>query len=315
VVFKGIIHLRNDVKRLMTYRREHRRTRRNCLRYRKLRFDNRKRKAGWVPPSIKVKKDNIIRVIRKLAEKFTPIKIVYEESSFDVKKLMFPDIEGKEYQLNLWYALLYRAGNKCEVCGKEGKLEKHHIVPRSEGGTDQVTNILIVHEKCHEKIHKGEIEIIGAQNIVVPSANNGKSYLKTELSRIAPLEIVYGYQTRIWREKMGLEKTHWNDAIAMVTKGENVSDETKVSYCLAKRKRLYRCGWANGLESVLGFHRGDVVRYRYTDGTSFLGCITSLYEWGGARIGVWDGKGSFDRKGPKSLERCRLVSRGGVTIL
>ena len=315
VVFKGIIHLRNDVKRLMTYRKEHRRSRRNRLRYRKSRFDNRRRKSGWIPPSVKVKRDNIVRIVKELTKDFPPSKIVYEENSFDIKKLMFPDIEGKEYQMNLWYALLYRAGNKCEVCVKEGKLKMHHIVPLSDGGTNQVTNILIVDKKCHEKIHRGLIEVNSAQNIVVPSVNYGKSYLKDELSKIASLEIVYGYQTRIWREKMELEKNHWNDAIAMATKGERIVDKTSVKYCLAKRRRLYRCGWALGIESVMGFERGDVVRYSYVDGTSFVGCITSLYEWGACKIGVWDGSGSFSRKGPCPLTRCESLSSGGIVII
>lgn len=313
VVFKGIIHLRDDVKRLMMYRREHRRARRNRLRYREVRFDNRRRSVGWIPPSVKVKRDNIIRVVGKLAKKFPPSKIVYEENSFDVKKLMFPDIEGREYQLNLWYALLSRAGNKCEVCRQEGKLEKHHVVPISEGGTNQVTNILIVHEKCHKKIHEGKVKVIAAKNIVVPYVNYGKTYFKAELSKIAPLEVVYGYQTRIWRERMGLEKNHWNDAIAMVSRGEKLVDTETICYCLAKRRRLYYR--SKGLRCVMGFMRGDIVRYNCIDGSGIIGCITSLYKSGFCKIGAWDGKGSFERTGPCSLSRCDFLSRDSIIIL
>lgn len=44
--------IRKSEKDRITARREYRRTRRNRLRYRKPRFDNRRRKAGWLAPSV-----------------------------------------------------------------------------------------------------------------------------------------------------------------------------------------------------------------------------------------------------------------------
>ena len=48
VLFESDVELRNDIVNLLSTRRQNRRTRRNRkTRYRKSRFDNRKRKNGW----------------------------------------------------------------------------------------------------------------------------------------------------------------------------------------------------------------------------------------------------------------------------
>ena len=60
VLFESDVELRNDIVNLLSTRRQNRRTRRNRkTRYRKSRFDNRKRKNGWLVPSIQ-NKENIL---------------------------------------------------------------------------------------------------------------------------------------------------------------------------------------------------------------------------------------------------------------
>jgi len=318
VVFKGVIHLRDDVKRLMRYRREHRRERRRHLRYRANRFNNRRRKEGWIPPSIKVKKDNILRVIRELAKRYPPSKFVYEEASFNIRKLVEPNVNGKEYQKNLWNALIYRAGNKCEVCGKvDRKLQMHHIVPLSKGGSNSVTNILIVCEQCHKGIHEGRIKIEKKDlQVRYPAvAQAGKTYLKNELSKLAPVEVVYGYQTKEWREKMGLEKTHWDDAIAIIAKGKKVIDKTQPSFCFAKRHRPYREAQRRpDIKEIGGLRRGDVVNYYRRDGTVLNGYIYGFNANGTVRINNWNGKRiiKFSKISPK---RCERVLRDPVVVV
>jgi 5-methylcytosine-specific restriction endonuclease McrA len=53
-----------------------------------------------------------------------------------------------------------REGYKCELrCGSELNIHGHHILDYSFGGEATPENILVVCEKCHEKIHHGEIYI------------------------------------------------------------------------------------------------------------------------------------------------------------
>ena len=43
---------------------------------------------------------------------------------------------------------------KCSICNKETDyLEKHHIIPRSRGGSDDYNNIIDICIECHSKAH------------------------------------------------------------------------------------------------------------------------------------------------------------------
>jgi predicted ArsR family transcriptional regulator len=49
-------------------------------------------------------------------------------------------------------------GNECELCGTNNAdgdvdLEIHHRVPKSEGGTDQPSNLMLVCRQCHQRHH------------------------------------------------------------------------------------------------------------------------------------------------------------------
>ena len=73
----------------------YRKQRRQRLRYRKPRFDNRAIPRGWLAPSIQHKLDSHIRFIEKL-KKILPItNITIEVASFDTHKLKNPSVSGK----------------------------------------------------------------------------------------------------------------------------------------------------------------------------------------------------------------------------
>ena len=88
-----------DAANLLSTRRELRRTRRNRkTRYRKSRFENRKKKDGWLAPSIEQKVESHLKVIR-LVHKLLPItKTTIEVAQFDAQKIKNPDIKREEYQ-------------------------------------------------------------------------------------------------------------------------------------------------------------------------------------------------------------------------
>ena len=75
-------------------RHSYRRTRRSRLRYRKPRFDNRKRNEGWLAPSIQHKLDSHIRVIDLLKKILSISYEIVEVASFDTQKILNPDIKG-----------------------------------------------------------------------------------------------------------------------------------------------------------------------------------------------------------------------------
>lgn len=138
------VELRSDVVNLLSTRKELRRTRRNRkTRYRKSRFDNRKRKDGWLAPSIEQKVESHLKVIR-LVHKLLPItKTTIEVAQFDAQKIKNPDIKGDEYQqgeqMGFWNVreyVLARDGHKCVHCKGKSKdpiLNVHHLESRKTG--------------------------------------------------------------------------------------------------------------------------------------------------------------------------------------
>ena len=235
VVFKGTIEQRQDVKYLMEVRKGYRRYHRQHKRYRPARFNNRasSKREGRTAPSIKQKKDAILRVVKRL-NKYTPIhRIVLEDVQIDIRALT----EGKklyrwQYQKsnrldeNLRKATIMRDMNKCKECGKSNcMLEVHHIVPRRLKGSDTLSNLITLCEKCHDKT-EGEEEkfivkyqkMVGGKNIRVDYAQHvmqGKHYLRGELNDIAPLALTFGSETANKRIDLGIEKSHSNDAIVI----------------------------------------------------------------------------------------------------
>ena len=44
---------------------------------------------------------------------------------------------------------LQRDNRRCQVCGKEYSGQVHHVTPRSQGGTDDLSNLMTLCGKCH----------------------------------------------------------------------------------------------------------------------------------------------------------------------
>lgn len=99
VLYEADVELRNDIVDLISTRRELRRSRRNRkTRYRKARFNNRKKPDKWLAPSVRQKIETHLTVIRKICEILPVSKIIVETASFDIQKIKNPDIQGSEHQ-------------------------------------------------------------------------------------------------------------------------------------------------------------------------------------------------------------------------
>ncbi|MFQ6119085.1 MAG: RRXRR domain-containing protein [Methanosarcinales archaeon] len=103
-------------------------------------------------PSVKSKADSIINEINRLSRILPISQIIVEVASFDTQKMANPNIQGMQYQqgtlqgYEIKQYLLTRYGHKCVYCkGKSGDkiLEIEHVIPKSRGGTDRVSNLVI----------------------------------------------------------------------------------------------------------------------------------------------------------------------------
>ena len=228
VLFEADVELRNDIVDLLSTRRELRHSRRNRkIRYRKPRFDNRKRKDGWLAPSVQQKVDSHLTMIEKV-RKILPISdIVAEVASFDIQKIKNPSISGAEYQqgeqLDFWNVreyVLFRDGHTCQCCKGKSKdkiLNVHHIESRKTGG-DAPNNLITLCETCHTGYHKGTVKL-------PKTIHRGMSFrdatfmgimrwaFYNRLKEIYPnVSLTYGYITKHTRIENDLPKDHYIDA-------------------------------------------------------------------------------------------------------
>jgi len=247
-VYQSVVQIRQDVSKKMEQRRMYRRSRRGRkTRYRKARWNNRAsmRKEGRLAPSIKSKVDSHLRE-KKFVESILPVsRWKVETASFDIHKISNPDVKIWDYQngnqkgfYNVKAYVLHRDEYQCQKCKtKKCKLHTHHIVFRTNGGTDTPSNLITLCEECHEKLHRGEFEIKGVRSKTKDATEVGiiKSQLK---KKFGDFEETFGYETKFKREKvLQLPKSHHFDAVAICCEeGEivNLSDSVYFKKHVAK---------------------------------------------------------------------------------
>ena len=318
------------IKKRLSDRAGYRRSRRTRkLRYRPARWQNRSRKApvltadgwqyqsfgqsskNWVAPSLMSRVFNIHTWVKRLCKVYPIAQLAVEHVKFDTQLMENPEISGVEYQrgtlyeAEMWEYLLEKFGRKCYYCGaKDVPLEKEHILPKSKGGTNRVSNLTVSCRECNiEKGNKHPNELQGDFGKRVQSAlKAAKKPLKdaqavntirwkiVETLKATGLPIVYGTggKTKWHRKKAGLPKTHYYDAacVAGVAKssdshsvlaihavgyghrGDLGDYQTKQKAPGFKRpyRRIEHCG---------GFQKLDTVEMTTKTGRS-VGCINTF---------------------------------------
>ncbi len=228
-LFAGEAKTLKGMSERLKERRMYRTQRRSRLRYRKPRFDNRRRPQGWFAPSINHKLETHIRLIEK-NKKILPITVtIVEVAAFDVQKIKNPGITGAEYQqgeqLNCWNIreyVLHRDGHKCQNqdCKNRSKeiiLEVHHIGYWKGDRSDRPGNLITLCTKCHDpKKHKEKGFLYGWQ----PKVKSFKdaTFMTTVRWRLVNrlgCNHSYGFITKNKRIELGLEKSHANDAFVI----------------------------------------------------------------------------------------------------
>lgn len=172
-VFLGEVIHKPGIKAKLDSRRELRRSRRNRkTRYRKPRFLNRKRKEGWLPPSLEARVNQTMNAVAKLI-RFIPITAVsVEHVKFDTQLMQNAEISGVEYQqgelagYEVREYLLEKWGRACVYCGAtDVPLEVEHIVPKSRGGSNRVSNLTLACHECNQEKGNRTAEEFGHPNI------------------------------------------------------------------------------------------------------------------------------------------------------
>ena len=211
--------------------RRMRRTRRNRLRYRQKRFDNRKRDKGWLAPSLEHKKELNVNVI-KMYCKVMPITLVkaIEEGKAAPEGVDYQ--KGPRYNLaTLREAVFYRDNYTCQVCGREAQkdsaiLHVHHMFYWKGRHGNSLSELLTVCEKCHTPAnHQKGGKLYGFGENIKFANLSGAAFMNTVRWQIVNelcaafgkpfVTFTYGAMTKEKRIALHLEKSHNNDAYAM----------------------------------------------------------------------------------------------------
>lgn len=230
------VEIRNDIATTMKARAKARRNRRNRkTRYRKARWLNRRNsiKTGRFSPTMRSKIEAHLREIR-FVQALLPISaIVLETGTFDPHALKKPEVLQKKwlYQRGINYGfantkayVLTRDGYQCQHCrgkSKDQHLEVHHIVFRSQNGSDEESNLLTLCKTCHDGLHAGSVILKkpGKRKGNLAHATQMNSIRVQLLQQVEGAEETFGFVTKEHRLLAGLPKTHTNDAAMIATRG------------------------------------------------------------------------------------------------
>ena len=235
-LISGEVKLLQGMKERLIEKSSYRRNRRQRLRYRQARFDNRTKSKpkGWLAPSLQHKLNTHVKFINFLHSLLPIHQTIVEVANFDIQKMKDDLISGKGYQegdmLGFWNVreyVLHRDGHKCQNpnCKNKSKnpvLRVHHLVYRSEGGTDRPENLATLCDKCHTPANhkKGKFlydwmvqgkQMKGFKDATFMSMI--RWMLINGLKETYPnINFTYGYLTKNKRIEQGIEKSHRNDA-------------------------------------------------------------------------------------------------------
>ena len=292
VLFKGTIEQRNDVKHLMEVRRGYRRYHRNHKRYRQVRFNNRNssKRKGRIAPSILQKRQATLRVINQLNKWINITNYWLEDVSIDIRALTdgyksysWQYQKSNRLDENIRKSVILRDGCKCMECGKSNcKLEVHHIKARRMNGSNTLSNLITLCEKCHQKTEGKEEQYMQHYFNIMKSSDNknlnyaqhvmiGKMWLREQLSMLGLLYLTSGGDTSNKRIDWNIEKSHSNDAICIT--------DLQPNSCNVKEwviKPMRRQSKAK-TDNVLGIKHRDLVEYTFKNGETHKGYVTALY--------------------------------------
>ncbi|MEK7483743.1 MAG: HNH endonuclease, partial [Planctomycetota bacterium] len=171
----------------------------------------------------------------------------------------------------------------CAYCGKQGiPLQIEHIVPKSRGGSNRVSNLTLACEKCNSKKGTQTAEEFGYSEVQKQAqtplkdacAVNATRYKVGEVLKALGLPVSFwsGGRTKYNRCAQGYTKEHWIDAACVGESGVKVSISKKLTaleitamghgnrqMCLMNRYGFPRTK-AKKRKSVQGFQTGDLVK-------------------------------------------------------
>ena len=284
----NLSHRGKQVHQALQQRAGYRR-RRRCAnrRHRPPRFRNRRRAEQWLPPSLRSRIGNGLTWAQRY-QRWAPVsRIEVERVKFDTQLLEHPEVEGVAYQrgeLLGWEMrsyLLEKFGHRCVYCGRgQMAFEIEHVVPKSRGGSERVSNLVLSCHECNEAKGNRTAAEFGHPQVQAQARTPLKDAAAMNAARFAlvatlrqvglPLDTWSGGRTRWNRDRFGIEKDHCLDALCV---GELAGVELPALCILTihtqgrgshQRTNVDAVGFPRGYRTrqkrIRGFSTGDLVQ-------------------------------------------------------
>jgi hypothetical protein len=237
--------------------------------------------------------------IKKLQKLLPVTDISMELVRFDLQKMENPEISDVQYQQGKLQGyevreyLLEKWDRTCAYCeADQVPLEVEHIVPKSKGGSNRVSNLCLACHACNSKKGNQSIEAflekkpqllqkikLQAKQPLKDAAavNSTRFELANQLQASKlPVELSSGGRTKFNRSQLSIPKTHALDAacVGIIDGIENWNVPTLEITCSGRgsyqRTRLDQYGFPRGYltrqKSIKGFQTGDQVKAVVTKG-------------------------------------------------
>jgi 5-methylcytosine-specific restriction endonuclease McrA len=280
-------HRGSAIKAKLESRKTIRHSRRNRkTRYRKPRFLNRTRSAGWLPPSLQHRVLTIMTWVKKFQRLCNVTGISVERIKFDMQLMQNPEVSGAEYQQGTLQGytvkeyLLEKWNRTCAYCGaKDVPFEVEHIVPKVSSGSNRLSNLTLACHDCNERKGKLPVEMFLKNKPAVlakilaqakrplrdaSAVNTTRNALLAVLTSTGlSVEVGTGAQTKFNRAKQHYPKAHWIDAACVGGSGASVVLDSETKPLLIKAT-------GHGSRRMCGTDRfGFPVRHRTRQATHF----------------------------------------------
>lgn len=287
ILYLSEVEVRNDITNKMKQRASYRRTRRNRkTRYRKSRFLNRKNsiKKDRFSPTMTSKFHSHIKEI-EFIKSILPIKtLILETGTFDPHLMKNPNMNRHwGYQKGLNYGfentkamVLNRDNYICQNCHnkkkqKKDKMEVHHIIYKSKGGSDEAENLITLCGTCHYNVHHNNLKL----NLRGKLKGNLKyatqmNSIRIQLLKHYPEAIeTFGFITKTNRQFLNLPKEHYIDAVVIASNGNPITFKTTIIFFKKsvaegdyQRTKGIRSEISIPKAKINGFKKFDKVKYK-----------------------------------------------------
>lgn len=163
----------------------------------------------------------------------------------------------------------------CQCCKgkhKDSKLEIHHKVFRSQGGSDEADNLITLCHTCHKALHDGKItpNFTGKYKGQLKYATQMNS-IRKQLLRIYPDVIeTFGMVTKANRLSLGIEKDHHIDACVIASGGSSFTFDTDIVFI---KKNVAKGDYqkTKGICSEQPITTGKIQGFRKFDKVKYFG--------------------------------------------